>query len=206
MLQREGAQIITTLAINATVQPTWDTSYHAQGWGRASGGSWEPGRYRVECRYGQRLVARNWFTVVEGGHRSPDEAPVATAEPLAGIDAHIQAIRLFEGGAEAPGRESRIYTNTFDDADTRYLYVEVTLGYSPAPRALEGRLTCRFLRDRTTEIGRVTLDYHVQRGERSRWSARGWGGRAPGAWAPGEYLVACDDGNTTLGQAGFTVT
>lgn len=206
IVQREGAQIITTLALNATVQPSWNESYHTQGWGSSAGGSWEPGRYRVECRYGDRLVARDWFTVVAGGHASPADAPVAAAEPLAALEARVKAIRLFESGYDLPGREERIYATTFDGDDARYINVEVNLGYLAAPRAARAHLTCRFLRNRTEEVGRVTLDFDIPAGETGRYSARGWGNRQPGTWTPGDYLVACDDGRATLGQAGFTIT
>lgn len=206
VLAREGAQIVTTLAINATVQPAWSESYHTQGWGTAEGGSWEPGRYRVECRYGQRLVGRNWFTVLAGGDEAPPDAPVAEAQPLAALEARVTAIRLFESGYDLPDRSTRIYAATFEAGKSRYINVEVGLAHQAAPGRVNAQLTCRFLRDRTTEVGRVTLTYDIGAGQTSHYAARGWGNRDGGTWTPGAYLVACDDGRTTLGQAGFTVT
>lgn len=205
VLQREGAQVLTTIALTATVQPTWNESYHASGWGNRAAGSWEPGRYRVECRYGERLLSRDWFTVVPGGHEPPENAPVAGTEPLASLGARIAAIQLFESGYGNTDVSERVYANSFDAASARYINLEVTLAYNPAPSAVEASITCRFLRDRTDELGRATLDYSIPAGERNRWVSGGWGARSPGYWRPGEYLVACDDGTTTLGQVGFTM-
>ncbi len=205
ILRREGAQIITTLALTATVQPDWHESYHTAGWGAADPGSWEPGRYRVECRYGTELVARNWFTVEDGGLEAPADAPVAQAPPLAALHARIKAIQLFESDLGTTERNARIYSHRFPASGTRYINLEVTLGFDPPVRPVSSTLTCRFLRDRREEIGRVTLRYELARGETGRWSSSGWGRHEPGSWQAGDYLVACDDGVTTLGQAGFTV-
>lgn len=206
VVQREGAQIITTEALTATIQPAWNESYHTAGWGSASGGSWDPGRYRVECRYGDRLVARNWFTVEDGGIETPGDAPVATATGLGTVHARIRAIRLFESGYGSVERDNRMYATRFASQTARYINLEVSLAFQSVPVAFRAQLTCRYLRERTEEVGRVTLTYDIQAGETGRWSAGGWGGANPGTWKPGHYLVACDDGTTTLGQAGFLVT
>ncbi len=206
VLERGEEQVVATLALTATVQPTWSQSYHAAGWGRASGGSWEPGRYRVECRYGKELVARDWFTVVAGGHQPPADAPIARATPLTGLRAVVKAIRLFESGFDLPDRGERLYATTFPGAGSRYIHVESKLGYSAPPPPKSAQPTCRHLRHRPEEVGRVTLTFDIAAGETGRYSARGWGNRQAGTWSPGEYLVACDDGEITLAQAGFTIT
>jgi hypothetical protein len=206
VVQREGAQIITTEALTATIQPTWNESYHTAGWGNASPGSWEPGRYRVECRYGDRLVARNWFTVEDGGIETPGDAPVAASSSLGAIRTRIRSIRLFESGYGSVERDNRIYATRFASQTARYINLEVSLAFQAPATGFRAQLTCRFLRERTEEVGRVTLTYDIQSGETGRWSASGWGNANPGTWKPGRYLVACDDGATTLGQAGFLVT
>ncbi len=37
---------------------------NATGWGSAQPGTWKPGRYRVDCRYGEKLVARTRFEML----------------------------------------------------------------------------------------------------------------------------------------------
>jgi hypothetical protein len=205
VLTREGAQVLTTIALTATVQPSWNESFHASGWGNREAGSWEPGRYRAECRYGDRLVARDWFTVVEGGHVAPGDAPEAQAPPLSTLNGRVAAIQLFESGYGPTDISERIYATTFEATSARYINLEVTLVYDPPPQPTEASITCRYLRGRSEEIGRATLVYRMAQGERERWVTSGWGAQSPGYWQPGSYLVACDDGVGTLGQVGFTV-
>ncbi|HRP08520.1 MAG TPA: toll/interleukin-1 receptor domain-containing protein [Gemmatimonadales bacterium] len=205
VIAREGAQVIANLALTATVQPEWNESFHTAGWGNAAPGSWEPGRYRAECRYGERLVARDWFTIREGGLVAPRDAPVAGSTTLAPLRARLAAIRLFESGYGTVARDQRIYASTFLASRTRYINVETILSYQRTSTAVQASLTCRYLRNRTDEVARVVLQFDMGIGETERWSSGGWGNRTPGTWQPGEYLVACDDGQVTLGQVGFTV-
>lgn len=39
--------------------------YNSYGWGRDPAGAWKPGSYRAECLYGQKVVARAGFEVLE---------------------------------------------------------------------------------------------------------------------------------------------
>lgn len=204
-LSHEGGAVVATVPLTATIQATWDTSYHASGWGRAEPGWWTPGRYRVECRYGDELIARDWFTVVSGAPAVPDGAPTAKAVGLSSVHAKLLPLRLFESGGEAMPQDGRLYTHRFAASTTRYINVEATLAFDPAAKAIPASLVCRFLRGRTEELGRVTLPYRIGAGETSRWTASGWGRDTPGSWTAGDYLVACDDGTVTLGQARFII-
>jgi hypothetical protein len=38
--------------------------YNESGWGAVNPGNWKPGRYRTDCRYGEKLVARGKFQVL----------------------------------------------------------------------------------------------------------------------------------------------
>jgi len=204
-VSQEGGAVVGTLALTATVQSTWDTSFHTAAWGRASPGSWSPGRYRVECRYGDELVARDWFEVEPGGYPVPEGAPVARATALEGLDARILAIRTFESGAQSVPHDDRVYATVFDAATTRYISVEVVLGFRRAEHNTVSDLHCRILERKQTEVARMTLRFEIGPGETWRWASTGWGAPRPGTWSPGEYLVACDDGLGTLGQVGFQV-
>ncbi|HET9065873.1 MAG TPA: toll/interleukin-1 receptor domain-containing protein [Gemmatimonadales bacterium] len=204
-VSQEGGAVVGTIALTATVQPTWDTSFHTAAWGRGAPGSWNPGRYRVECRYGDALVARDWFTVEPGGFQPPADAPVAQATALDGLDARILAIRTYESGADPVPRDDRLYATEFDATATRYVSVEVVLGFRRAAQRTVSDLHCRILRGKASEVARMTLRFEIGPGETWRWASTGWGAPRPGTWAPGDYLVACDDGVVTLGQVGFRI-
>jgi hypothetical protein len=65
----DAGQVYATISINARIQPTWTESFHTQGWGTARGGSWPVGKYRAECKYGGKLIGKDWFELVSGGNR-----------------------------------------------------------------------------------------------------------------------------------------
>lgn len=205
LLQREGAQIISTLPLTAELQPAWTTSSVTTGFGNANPGSWEPGRYRVDCRYGDELVAREWFDVVARGEDLVRDRPQDDSPTSGDLGVRVVRFRFFESGNERIPQEQRNYVTRFRAGDTRYINTEVTIGFRTASSSARVALNCRYLRDRTVEEGRITLEYPIQPGETSRWASAGLGAGNAAQWSPGRYLVACDDGNKVLGQSGFMV-
>lgn len=213
-LTSKGGQIITAISINAKIQPTWTSSLHVQGWGTASGGFWKPDRYQADCRYGNKLIGRNWFDVTTSAttaaaNTPPAPAavkrnfPPAEASPWREMNARVSGIRTFVMGNTIPAIGDRQTTTEFVAANTGYVGVEVTMEFDAPGRPTRAALNCRILRDRTREIGRMTLNYDLHADWRSAWSARGYGKAVPGPWEPGSYLVACDDSKRTLAQAPF---
>lgn len=209
---REGAQILATLALTATVQPDWTESFHDTGWGNQAPGAWEPGRYRAECRYGDRLVARDWFTIAPGMGDGDAERDGADAEPLPpppaitsdDIGARISAMRFFESGYGSTRQEDRRYHSSFRANEARYINLEVTLTYPRTSSPASVRLACRYQRG-SEELGTIQLAFDVLAGETRRWSSGGWGDASPGYWTPGNYRVACTDGARLSRDAGFTI-
>ena len=205
---RDGGTVITTIAIVAKVQAAWTESYHTNGYGRDTPGWWQPGRHEVRCYYGEELIFRNWFRIVATGDAAPSAAtdgPEATAEPLAGIRARVRRITLFPSGRNLPPEASQNPTTTFESAQTTYIGAKVLLNHDAPGRRLQAALTCRFLRDGTTEMGRATLRYDIQPTWTSTWAAIPFGRETPGGWPVGSYLIACDDGQRTLAQQRFTL-
>lgn len=205
---RDGGTVITTIAIVAKLQATWTESYHTNGYGRDTPGWWQPGRHEVRCYYGEELIFRNWFRIVATAAAptaASSDGPMATAEPLASLHARVRRITLFPSGRQVPPESSQSPTTTFESTQVTYIGAKVLLAHDPPGRRVQAALTCRFLRDGTTEIGRATLRYDIQPTWNSTWSAIPFGRDTPGAWPPGSYLLACDDGQRTLAQQRFTV-
>ncbi|MES2123153.1 MAG: toll/interleukin-1 receptor domain-containing protein [Gemmatimonadota bacterium] len=212
-LTSRGGQVITALTITARVQPSWTSSLHVQGWGTAAGGSWKEDRYRVECRYGDKVIGRNWFEVTtdpkklgaEASSTRRTNAPVAEAPPWHDLQARVSAIRTFAMSDEVPPISARQTTTVFPAATTGYVGVEVTMAFTPPGRPLKAQLNCRVLRDRTQVLGQMTLSFDIGATWESAWAARGYGRSAPGFWQVGTYLMACDDGRRTLAQTAFEI-
>lgn len=213
-----GDQVYATISINARIQPTWTESYHAQGWGSSRGGSWPAGRYRVECKYGGRLIGRDWFEIVSGGAppepspppASPTPAPSpppssGVAGPLAAIGARVTSIRFFESGYGTTPAGERDYQEVFSAQASRFINVELTLEHEAPARTVSVTVTCRYLRNRSEEIGRARIPFRVNPETTSIRNTGGWGGRNPGTWQSGVYQVVCDDGRSRLGAGEFLV-
>ncbi|MEO5798246.1 MAG: hypothetical protein ABIZ70_10850, partial [Gemmatimonadales bacterium] len=210
-LTSKGGQVITAISINAKIQPTWTSSLHVQGWGTAAGGFWKPDRYRVECRYGDKLIGRNWFDVTSDATKVSatlpprTDGPLAEASPWREIQARVTGIRTFAMGDAVPEIAVRQTTSSFPASTTGFVGVEVTLGFIAPGRQLRASLNCRVLRNRTEEMGRMALAFDINPNWQSAWAARGYGRAAPGVWTPGSYLIACDDGRRTLAQIPFDI-
>jgi hypothetical protein len=203
---REGGTEVTTISIVARVQPSWVESFHAGGYGRDTPGWWQPGRHEVRCTYGGEVIFREWFRVVAGATPvAVADAPVAESPPWSTIGARVAEIALFPSLQQLPPEASQVGITTFDATTLRFIGARVLLTHQAPGAPFTATLTCRYLRDRTTEVGRVTLPYRIQSTWTSSWAAITYGRATPGFWSPGEYLFACDDGRRTLAQQRFTL-
>ncbi|MGE0553431.1 MAG: toll/interleukin-1 receptor domain-containing protein [Gemmatimonadales bacterium] len=62
---RPDGGLLANLTLENRIQAQATSWINQSGWGRATPGSWEPGRYRVDCSYDRTLVARDWFEVLD---------------------------------------------------------------------------------------------------------------------------------------------
>jgi hypothetical protein len=217
-------QVFTSLAIHAKMQADWTSSAYYNGWGTARGGWWKPGRYRVECKYGGKLIGRDWFEMVSGGagEESPPPAPPPpppnrpilpvpppapsgrTAGPLGRLGARVRSMRFFESGYGTTPMDQREYRNEFSAADTRFVNVELVLEHQAPGRQMAASLGCEYQRD-GTPIGTPRFQFRLEGDATGSVATSGWGARNPGTWAPGSYLVICEENGVRFSQARFEI-
>lgn len=213
-------QVFTSLAIHAKMQSDWTSSAYYNGWGTAKGGWWKPGRYRVECKYGGKLIGRDWFEVVSGGgtDATPEPAPPppsnrpilppppsnSGAGPLGRLSARVRSMRFFESTYGNLPMDQREYRTTFSAAEARFINVELVLEHGAPGRMLSAALRCEYQRD-GARIGTPRVQFRIEADATLTVAATGWGARNPGSWAPGSYSVVCDENGTTFSQARFEV-
>ena len=200
----EGA-VFGAVTINGEIEPTWTDTYHAHGYGSSTPGSWKPGRYRADCKYGDKLIGRDWFDVTEG---STSPAPVAGVPPSAGagqFSPEIASMQFFESGVGDVPRAQQVYRDVFDARTARYINAEVTLRHSAPGKVVTVVLTCHFLHGDGSPLGSVKLTYPIQPTWVASYTFGGWGTANPGNWVPGTYRVTCDEDGRTLGQGSFQV-
>jgi hypothetical protein len=214
-------QVFTSLAIHAKMQPDWTASAYYNGWGTAQGGWWKPGRYRVECKYGGKLIGRDWFEVVSGGGTDaapapapspppnrpilpPAPPPASPSGPLGRLEARVRAMRFFESGYGTTAMDQREYRTVFPAAETRFINVELRLEHQAPGRVLSAALRCTYQRE-DAAIGTPRIQFRIDAGATSSVASGGWGARNPGTWQPGSYTVVCEENGTPLAQARFEV-
>lgn len=196
-------QVFTSLAIHARMQPQWTESAYYSGWGAARGGWWKPGRYRVECKYGGKLIGRDWFEVVSGGPPPPPPSGT-TSGPLGRLGVRVRAIRFFESGYGNTPMDQREYRTVFAAAETRFINVELLLEHQAPGRILSAALRCEYRRD-GVRLGIPRIMVRMEADATTSVGSGGWGARNPGTWTPGSYTVVCEEGGTPLAQARFDV-
>jgi len=213
-----AGQVFTSLAINGRMQADWTESAYYSGWGTARGGWWKAGRYRVECKYGGRLIGRDWFEVVSGGdsETSPEPAPPApTPNPpppapsstgtLGRLNARVRSMRFFESGYGATPVEGRNYQSTFSAAEARFINVELGISHDAPGRVLSAAIVCRYLRDGTTPAGTPRVSIRLEPAATVTVAVGGWGARNPGSWQAGAYTAFCEENGVRLSQGRFEI-
>lgn len=219
-------QVFTSLAIHAKMQSDWTSSAYYNGWGTAKGGWWKPGRYRVECKYGGKLIGRDWFEVVSGGGTAaaPSPAPPPppppsnrpllppappppanpAAGPLGRLAARVRSMRFFESAFGNTPMDQREYRTGFSATQARFINVELMLDHEAPGRILSAALRCEYQHN-GARIGTPRVQFRIEADATVTVAATGWGARNPGSWAPGSYSVVCDENGTTFSQARFEI-
>ncbi len=215
-----SGQVFTSLAINGRMQSDWTESAYYSGWGTAGGGWWKPGRYRVECKYGGRLIGRDWFEVVSGGdpearREPPPPPPVLVPNPpppparaaglLGQMNARVRSIRFFESGYGTLPLDQRNYQSRFPAAAARFINVELAISHDAPDRILSASIVCRYLRNESIPAGTPRVVVRLEPSSTLTLATGGWGSRNPGSWQAGLYAVTCEENGSPLTQGRFEV-
>ncbi len=214
-----AGQVFTSLAINGRMQPEWTESAYYSGWGTARGGWWKPGRYRVECKYGGKLIGRDWFEVMAGADRepgpepppppalvpNPPPPPTRQAGTLGRLGGRVRSMRFFESGYGTTALDQRDYRSTFSAADARFINVELAVSHEAPERTVSASIACRYLRNGGTVSGTPRLVFRLEPSATLTMASGGWGARNPGSWQAGVYTIVCDEDGNRLSEGRFEV-
>jgi SpoVK/Ycf46/Vps4 family AAA+-type ATPase len=150
-------------------------------WGKADAGVyWTKGAYRWEAWIDGNLLGTAFFYTVDEGEVTDEANPYFK----------LTSIKLYEGPFEDIPYGQRTYLKTFSAAKTRYMWIEIegeNLQYGKA--TWQGEF---FIRIRNT-AGDVYADikdfYTYPNNLATIRFGRGWGGKEPGSWYYGDYVV-----------------
>lgn len=187
----EGA-VSSALSVGAE-----DTLSHwAMGWGRMMPGRWTPGRYRTECRHGERVVGVRSFKVV---------APPEEAVDIPALNATVTGMKFFEAGARMPPASDRLFAERFSVATTRFVYFQLELAHRPPGRELSVTIDCTYWAPDNTKFYESHPEITVQPEWRNSRYAHGSGWSEQGRWKSGRYRVECEREGRLLASSSFEI-
>ena len=105
------------------------------------------------------------------------------------LDATVTYIEFFEGGAESPAKDDRVYDVFFDQATTRRIYYEFHMEYPERTATQEFKLNVFIYGPDGNLFAEYTGNHQVAAGWDSSWHSKGYGWDSPGNWDLGTYWV-----------------
>ena len=195
-----GGDVVAQSTFDTYVDAGWDSSYHASKWGRAVPGWWDPGVYRVEVRYGDRLLAERALTVYATA------APPSSAEDLPSALGSFD-LEFFETPRSGfVPKDQREYRTVFRRDATRSIAAEVSLVFSTRPaRRIDFDIEVIYRTPSGALVGRAQCRAHVEGGWSSSWHACGYGWEEAGRWEVGTYRVEVRLAGKLLAEGTFVV-
>lgn len=179
---------------SVTPDPSWTGSYWspgALGWDEP--GNYTPGRYRVDCESGGRLIASGSFEVT-----SPIVIP--------SLSARLSSMKFWEtpGGYIPP--DQRKYSWSFNASKTRYIGIELGFTMPAVARKPEIPVACVRYNPDGTVLGRDSANLSPEVGWTGAvFSAGTLGWEKAGYWQVGTHRVECSAGGQVIASGTFNV-
>ncbi len=189
------------------VEPHWTEAWLTHSWGREEPGLFPPGDYTLVLFVNDREIANTAFEVVG----APDPTPTPTPSPDEGegyipsINAIIDSLKFFAGGAHPPELGQRAYTDTFARDETRHIHWELGLKFpSPSePVAFDVHEAFHFPDGSVKE---QHIRFSLEPATTEAWFSHSWGWNEAGQFPPGQYTLVLSVGGQEVIRKDYTVT
>ncbi|HSB55435.1 MAG TPA: hypothetical protein VLD58_13830 [Gemmatimonadales bacterium] len=117
----------------------------------------------------------------------------------------MAGLRYFESGKGLLPFDKRVYGANFYVGTTRYMNLELHLGFPMPHPAAEFPLDCVFRQLGGGTVGRMHLEARIDAGTIGAYYPMGSGYDKPGRWAVGTYAVICQSGEKKLDVGDFNI-
>lgn len=150
------------------------------GWGTPQPGFWKKGTYKWEAYIDNAIVGEVFFYITQVGKVMP------TLNPF--FD--IKEVKLFEGPYEGIPFGQRVYLQSFDTAQARYINVELILQNKQTTLDnLPLELQCYIYNDKQYLKGYMSYFSHINDRRTEIVAETGYGMREIGFWEKGNYTL-----------------
>ncbi|MEO8514400.1 MAG: AAA family ATPase [Ignavibacteria bacterium] len=167
--------------VSQTVTKAEDITYIRYSWGKADKGVyWTKGAYRWEAWVNGVMLGTSYFYTVNEGDVTPESNPYF----------NLTSIKLYEGAFEDTPFGQRKYLKTFNAASTRYMWIEIegdNLQYEKA--TWQGEFFIRIRNGAGDNVAEIKDFYTYNNNMATVRFNRGWGGKEPGSWYEGDYIL-----------------
>ncbi len=173
--------VLCDKVITQTVTKAEETAYVRYSWGKdVPGDYWYKGAYRWEAWVdGVMLGSAAFHTVNEGEVTSE-------SNPYFGLT----SVKLYEGPYEDIPFGQRNYLKVFDAAKTKYMWIEIEgNNLQNGKAAWPGEFLIRIRNTAGDTVANIVDFYTYANTLDLVRFTRGWGGREPGSWYAGDYII-----------------
>ncbi len=109
---------------------------------------------------------------------------------LSDINGKVSSLLFFESGYGTPPKDQRIYTEEFNESETRYIMWELNLEHMDPGKKVNFIITYIYYKPDGTELCRSKKISLIDNEWSSSWRTQGWGSKTPGAvYSKGIYTV-----------------
>lgn len=185
---------------NSKIPADKESSTYVLGWGANLPGTWPPSKYRADCSYGGKLIARDRFEVT-------GDAALAKGPPdIPSIAAHVVGMKFFESGSGTyPPENQRIFAERFDATVVRHVNVELLTRHPASGREVSVNISCTYYKPDGTVFYVTHNDFNVPATYENTSFATGAGWEDAGHWQTGVYRVTCMHEGKTISQGSFEI-
>jgi SpoVK/Ycf46/Vps4 family AAA+-type ATPase len=167
--------------VPVSVKKTEDIVYIRNSWGKDVPGSyWFKGAYRWEAIVDGVIVGTSYFYILGEGEVTAEENPYFS----------LGSIKLYSGPFEDIPYGQRNYLKVFNCAATSYMWLEIegeNLQFGKIN--WQGEFIIRIRNSAGDAVANIVDFYTYTNNLKQIRFSRGWGGREPGSWYPGEYII-----------------
>ena len=178
----DGANsVLCDKVITQNISKADDIAYIRYSWGNANAGTyWFKGAYRWEAWVDGVLLGSAYFYTVGEGEVTSEGNPYFK----------LTSIKLYEGPFEEIPYGQRNYLKVFKAVKTRYLWIEIEGdNLQNGKTAWQGEFFLRIRNITGDPIANITDFFTYNSTMDLIRFTRGWGGREPGSWYAGDYLL-----------------
>lgn len=189
---------VCTLNVEKTISKNDHTVHIREGWGHKRAGSfWKKGKYIWEAYIDDERVGTKTFYI-------EDMSSVADMEVEQSIKA--TSLRFYESNYDqTTDEDDRIYYTEFDNAETRYVFIDLELSNLVKDRNRFIEVIFKIYNEARDLKGEVSRIERVSRNQESIAITAGWGANVKGSWRVGEYAVEVIYHNRLIASSSFFI-